>query len=233
MRTIGLIGGMSWESTALYYATINREIGARLGGLHSAALHVASLDFAGVAAKQHAGDWQGLAQDMVAAARTLQAAGAQCVLIGANTMHRVAPEVEAAVDIPLLHVADATAAAIRAARLRRVALLGTRFTMEQPFYRQRLAQHGIDAITPDEGDRAELHRIIYDELCRGQVLDASRALLGRIVARSAEAGAQGVVLGCTELPLLLAPDACGIPAFDTTRLHALAAVDFALGSPPR
>jgi aspartate racemase len=230
VKTIGLIGGMSWESTALYYQTINREVGRRLGGLHSAPLHLISLDFDDIAARQRAGDWAGMAATLAQAARSLQAGGADCVLIGTNTMHKLAPEVQAAVDVPLLHIADATGAAIRAQGLTRVGLLGTRFTMEQPFYREHLTALGIDCIVPGEVERAEVHRVIFEELCRGQVLDASRRRLQEVCAALAAQGAQGIVLGCTELPLLLQPQDVALPTFDTTALHALAAVEFALAS---
>jgi aspartate racemase len=228
VKTIGLIGGMSWESTALYYQTINREVARRRGGLHSAPLHLISLDFEDIAARQRAGDWDGMARTLVQAARTLQAGGAACVLIGTNTMHKLAPQVQAALDVPLLHIADATAAAIRARGLGRVGLLGTRFTMEQPFYREHLAAQGIDCLVPGEAERAEVHRVIFEELCRGQVLDASRRRLQEVCTALAAQGAQGLVLGCTELPMLLRPDDLTLPTFDTTTLHALAAVDFSL-----
>lgn len=228
MKTIGLIGGMSWESTALYYQTINREVGRRLGGLHSAPLHLISLDFDEIATRQRAGDWDAMAQTLAGAARTLQAGGAGCVLIGTNTMHKLAPQVQQALEVPLLHIAEVTAQAIVERGLQRVGLLGTRFTMEQPFYRTHLAAHGIECLVPGEAGRAEVHRVIFEELCRGQVLVSSRARLQRICAALAADGAEGIVLGCTELPLLLGPGDLDLPTFDTTTLHALAAVDFAL-----
>lgn len=229
MKAIGLIGGMSWESTALYYQIVNREIAGRLGGLRSARLYLSSLDFEQVVAGQKAGAWDQLASLLGGAARALEQAGADCLLIGTNTMHRVADEVQAAVSIPLLHIVDVTARAIRRARCRRVALLGTRYTMEQPFYVERLARHGIDCIVPGEDDRAEVHRVIFDELCRGDFNAASRRRLQAVLRRQVGRGADGAILGCTELPLTLSQDAAGVPLFDTTRLHALAAVDFALG----
>lgn len=229
MRTIGLIGGMSWESTALYYQVINREIAARRGGLHSARLHLRSVDFAGIAARQQSGDWPALGEQLAAEARALEQGGADCVLIATNTMHRVAPEVEAALTVPLLHIADAAADAIAAAGLHTVLLLGTRYTMEQPFLRERLAARGITCRVPEEADRADVHRIIFDELCRGQVRDESRACLQQLIERQHQLGAEGVVLACTELTMLVSPDDVALPLFDTMALHAMAAVAFALG----
>ena len=232
MRTIGLIGGMSWESTALYYRIINREIGRRLGGLRSARLLMSSLDFEEIVARQKTGAWNELAAVLAGAARGLERAGAECILIGTNTMHKVAPEVEAAIAIPLLHIADAAVAALKSAGCRRVALLGTRYTMEQPFYVAHLGRHGIDCVVPDEADRAEVHRVIFDELCKGNFDAGSRRRLAAIVARQVARGADGVLLGCTELTLSLTPDDVAVPLFDTTALHALAAVDFALAPRP-
>jgi aspartate racemase len=228
MRTIGLIGGMSWESTAVYYRIVNREVARRLGGLRSAALLLCSLDFEAVVARQQTGAWDELAALLADAARRLERAGAQCLLIGTNTMHRVAPDVEAAISIPLLHIVDVAAAALTAAGRRRVALLGTRYTMEQPFYVERLARHGIDCIVPDAAGRAEVHRVIFDELCKGRFESGSRRRLAGIVERLAGHGADSVLLGCTELTLSLTQDDAAVPLFDTTALHALAAVDFAL-----
>jgi aspartate racemase len=228
MRTIGLLGGMSWESTAVYYRIINREIARRLGGLRSARLLMESLDFEEIVARQKAGAWSVLAGVLAEAARRLEGAGADCLLIGTNTMHRVAPEVEAAIEIPLLHIADVAAAALLDAGCRRVALLGTRYTMEQPFYVAHLARHGIACVVPDEADRGEVHRVIFDELCKGDFDAGSRRRLAGIVERQVERGAEGVLLGCTELTLSLTPEDVAVPLFDTTALHALAAVDFAL-----
>jgi aspartate racemase len=230
MKTIGLIGGMSWESTTSYYQIINREIGRRLGGLRSARLLLSSLDFEEVVARQKAGAWDELAALLADAARGLERAGAECLLIGTNTMHCVAAEVQAAVAIPLLHIADVASAAIRDAGCRAVALLGTRYTMEQPFYVAHLARHGIACVLPDEAGRAEVHRVIFDELCKGDFNARSRIRLARIVERQVERGAEAVVLGCTELSLTLTKADVAVPLFDTTALHALAAVDFALGS---
>jgi aspartate racemase len=229
MKTIGLIGGMSWESTALYYQTINREVQRRRGGLHSAPLHLISLDFADIAARQRAGDWRGMEAILCDMARRLEAGGADCVLIGTNTMHKIAPAVQAAVGIPLLHIAEVTARAIGQAGLSRVALLGTRFTMEEPFYRDILAAHGIECLIPDEDGRAEVHHVIFNELCLGRVEPRSRRSLQEVCAVMRARGAEGVILGCTELPMILGGDDVSLPLFDTTRLHALAAVDFALG----
>lgn len=232
MRTIGLIGGMSWQSTALYYQIINREIGARLGGLRSAALHCASLDFEEVVVRQRRQDWDGLAAMLSRTARGLVAAGAEGILIGTNTMHRVAPAVEAAAGVPLLHIVDATAAAVRRAGQSVVGLLGTQYTMEQPFYVERMARHGIRCLVPDEAERREVHRVIFEELCQGRFEPRSFSAVRAIVERLTARGAQGIVLGCTELPLLLQAEDCRVPVYDSTQLHALAAVDFALeGSP--
>jgi aspartate racemase len=228
MKSIGLIGGMSWESTTLYYQIINREVARRLGRLHSAKLHLCSLDFEQVVAGQKAGAWDELAALLTTAARSLERNGADCVLIGTNTMHRVAAQVQAGIGVPLLHIADAAAAAITQAGCRTVALLGTRYTMEQPFYVDHLAEHGVRCIVPNETQRAEIHRIIFDELCKGTVSDRSRDGLRAIIAEQVSLGAEGAVLGCTELPLLL--NDAQVPLFDTTYLHAMAAVDFALGT---
>jgi aspartate racemase len=228
VKTIGLIGGMSWESTSLYYQVVNREVARRRGGLHSASMHIVSLDFGDIAARQRADDWSGMAQILVRAARRLEEGGAGCILIGTNTMHKLAAEVQAAVQVPLLHIADVTAHAIRSQGLRTVGLLGTRFTMEQPFYAQRLAHHGVSCVVPGEVERAEVHRIIFEELCRGQCLESSRRTLQEICQGLAAQGAQGVVLGCTELPLILREGDVALPLFDTATLHAMAAVDFAL-----
>ncbi|MCF6379931.1 aspartate/glutamate racemase family protein [Nocardioides KLBMP 9356] len=228
MRRIGLLGGMSWESSALYYRLVNEQVRDRLGGFHSARLVMASVDFAEVEAMQAAGDWERAGALLAAEARGLEAAGAECVVLCTNTMHKVADAIEAAVDIPLLHLADVTADAVRAAGLDRVALLGTRFTMEQPFYADRLRSHGIDVLVPEGDDLALVHDVIYGELVLGVVRDESRAAYGDVVRRLVERGAQGVVLGCTEIELLIGPGDVEVPVFATTALHATAAVDFAL-----
>ncbi|MCK7593775.1 aspartate/glutamate racemase family protein [Pseudomarimonas salicorniae] len=230
MRALGLIGGMSWESTQHYYRLINEAARARLGGLHSAPLLLESVDFAPVAAMQKAGDWDAAARLLADCARRLEGAGAEALVLCTNTMHRLAPEIEAAVGLPLLHIVDATAAAIRAAGLDRVALLGTAFTMEQPFYRERMeSRHGIGVLTPDEAGRAEVHRVIYEELCLGEIREASRRRFREIIRQLAAEGAQGLILGCTEIGLLISPEDSPIPVFDSTALHALQAVDWALG----
>lgn len=230
MKTIGLIGGMSWESTVLYYQLINREVARRRGGLSSAKLNLVSLDFEDIANRQRAEDWSGMAGILCGAAQQLEATGAGCVLIGTNTMHILAPDVQAAVPLPLLHIADFTADAILAQGLNCVGLMGTRFTMERPFYADRLAQKGITCVVPDEPQRAEIHRIIFEELCRGEFKESSRQWFIDCMHDLQERGAQGMVLGCTEIPLLIQPHHVSMPIFDTTALHALAAVDFALDS---
>ncbi|MFF5125325.1 aspartate/glutamate racemase family protein [Streptomyces syringium] len=228
MRTIGLIGGMSWESTAEYYRILNERTRERLGGLHSARCLLHSVDFAEIEQLQVQGRWAEAGELLAAAARSLEAAGADLLLICTNTMHKVADSVEAAVSIPLLHLADATASAVRAAGLRRVGLLGTAFTMEQDFYRGRLAAGGLDVRVPDAEGRALVHRVIYEELCLGIVRDASRAAYRQVVEDLVAEGAEGVILGCTEIELLIGPEDSPVPVFPTARLHAEAAVDAAL-----
>ncbi|MCG9083614.1 aspartate/glutamate racemase family protein [Laribacter hongkongensis] len=229
MKTLGLIGGMSWESTATYYRLLNEHAKAALGGLHSARLVLVSVDFAEVEALQARGDWDAAGALLARACRQLEAAGADAVVLCTNTMHKVAPAMQAATDLPFLHIGDATAAAIRAAGLDCVGLLGTRFTMEQDFYRARLEARGIRVLVPEADDRATVHRIIYDELCLGDIRPASRTAYLDIIGRLAAAGAQGVVLGCTEIPLLVSAGDTSLPLFDTTALHARFAADFALG----
>lgn len=229
MKTIGLIGGMSWESSAQYYAIINRAVRERLGGTHSAEMLLYSLDFGEIERLQHDGDWPSLTARMVDAGRRLEAGGADFVLICSNTMSLMADEVAAAITIPLLHVVDPTAAAIRQAGLSRVGLLGTAFTMEKTFYRDRLAAAGLDTLIPDDADRREVHRVIYEELVKGKIEPASRAAYRDVIARLVERGAQAIVLGCTEIMLLVDQSDSAVPLFDTTSLHALAAVDLALG----
>jgi aspartate racemase len=228
MRTIGLIGGMSWESSAEYYRLLNELVRDRLGGLHSARCVLHSVDFAEIEELQTAGEWERAGEILAAAARGLEAAGADLLLICTNTMHKVAGQVEAAVRVPLLHLADATADAVRARGLTRVGLLGTAFTMEQDFYRERLAGHGLEVLTPDAEGRALVHRVIYDELCLGVVRDESRVRYQKVIGELVDAGAEGVVLGCTEIELLIGPGDSPVPVFPTTRLHALAAVEAAL-----
>ena len=229
MKTIGLIGGISWESTATYYRVINETVRARLGGLHAAQCLLWSFDFAEVEERQQRGAWAELTEMMIAAARRLEAGGADFALICANTMHRMADEVEAALGIPLMHIADATAEAIRAAGLRKVGLLGTRYTMEQDFYRARLQQrHGLEVLIPNEADRRTVHDVIYHELCAGIVTDEARDRYRAIIGRLNAAGAEGIVLGCTEIGMLIGPADSATPLFDTARIHAEAAVEFAL-----
>ena len=229
MKTLGLLGGMSWESTVPYYQIINRAVNQRLGGLHSARLVLHSVDFDDIEKLQHAGAWDEAARILAAAAAGLEAAGAQGFLLCTNTMHKVAEEVEAAVSIPLLHIADATARAVRAAGHSVVGLLGTRFTMEQEFYRGRLErQHGLRVVIPSARDRETVHRVIYEELCLGQILEASRRDYDRIIETLIHQGAEGVILGCTEIGLLVDDRTAPVPLFDTTEIHALSAVDWAL-----
>lgn len=229
MRTIGLLGGMSWESSALYYRLVNEAVRDRLGGFHSARVVLTSVDFAEVESMQARGDWDGAGSLLAREAQMLQAAGADCVVLCTNTMHKVADSIETAVDIPLLHLADVTAAAVRTAGLDRVALMGTRFTMEQPFYVDRLRAHGLDVVVPAEDDRRRIHDVIYDELVRGVVREESRSAYVDVIGRLVAQGARGVILGCTEIELLLGPGDVDVPVFATTALHAQAAVDFALG----
>ncbi|MDB5805405.1 MAG: aspartate racemase [Betaproteobacteria bacterium] len=229
MKTIGLIGGMSWESTVPYYQVINRAVAARLGGLHSAKIVLYSVDFAEVALMQSAGRWEQAGALMADAAESLERAGADMVLIGANTMHKVAAAVEARVRIPLLHIVDPTAEAIRAAGHTTIGLLGTRFTMEQDFCKARFAdKHGLKVLVPPAESRDALHRIIYEELCRGVIREESRQASEGITRDLLEAGAQCVVLGCTELGLILKDGCVPAPLFDTMLLHAQAAVNAAL-----
>ncbi len=229
MRTIGLIGGMSWESSAEYYRILNQGVRERLGPTASASCLLWSFDFSEIEALQHQGDWEGLAARMTGAAQRLESAGADVLLICTNTMHRVAPAVQAAVKIPLLHIADPTAERIKAAGFQRVGLLGTAFTMEQDFYRGRLAeQHGLSVIVPNEEDRATVHRVIYAELVAGKVLPASREAYRAIIARMVDAGAEAIILGCTEIMLLVRPEDSSVPIFDTTAIHAAAAIEMAL-----
>ena len=229
MKTIGLIGGMSWESTVPYYQTINRVVGQRLGGLHSAKVALYSVDFDEIERLQHAGRWTESGEILANAARAVQRAGADFLVLCTNTMHKVAPQIEAAVDVPLLHIADATAARVKAAGLSRVGLLGTKFTMEENFYRGRLeSRHGLSVMTPPAGQRELVHRAIYGELCLGRVLDSSRSAFQQVVDGLVAGGAQGVILGCTEIGLLLRPEDAPVLLFDTATIHAEAAALYAL-----
>ena len=228
MKRIGLIGGMSWESTALYYRLLNQGAAARLGGLHSADLVLASVDFAPIARLQADGRWDEAGGVLAERARQLEAAGAELLVLCTNTMHQVAPAIEAAVTVPLLHIIDVTAAAARKAGLRRLGLLATGFTMGQPFYRDRLATHDLDAIVPDAAGRELVHRIIYDELCRGVITEDSRRRVRAVVEDLVARGADGIILGCTEIELLVGPADSPVPVLPTTALHAAAALDAAL-----
>jgi len=232
MKTLGLIGGMSWESTAHYYARINQLVAQRLGGLHSAQMLLYSVDFDDLQKMQHAGDWQGAARLLVDAARRLERGGADGLIICANTMHKVAPEIQRAVRLPVIHIAEATADAIRRRGLRRVALLGTRFTMEQDFYRAHLEEtHGLTVLVPGQEERDKVHHIIFDELCKGLVRPESKRQFQGIITNLKAAGAQGAILGCTEFSLFQLEDTPDMPLFDTTELHARLAVDWALDGP--
>lgn len=229
MKTIGMIAGMSWESSLEYYRLVNLDIKARLGGLHSAKCVMVSVDFAEIEVLQREGRWQEATQAMIAVARQVQAGGADFLLICTNTMHKMAEEVQASLDIPLLHIADATADAIKAQKLTKIGLLGTRFTMEEMFYRGRLAEkHNLQVLIPNEADRAIVHRVIYEELVLGKIIPESKAEYLRIIESLAAQGAEAIILGCTEIGLLVKDEDCRLPLFDTTRIHALAAVEMAL-----
>jgi aspartate racemase len=229
MQTIGLLGGMSWESSAVYYRLINQKIRQRLGGLSSAKILLWSAEFQDVADRQAAGDWDGLRQILVDAGQALKRAGADLLLICSNTMHKLADDVAAATSLPVIHIGDSAAAAIGRTASRRPLLLATRFTMEEPFYRDRLRdRHGLHVMRPEPTEEAAVHAIIYDELCQGVVAPASKARCLDIVAAARIRGADGVILGCTELDLILSQDDLDIPVFDTTALHAEAAVELAL-----
>ena len=230
MKTLGLLGGMSWESTIPYYRIINETVRERRGGLHSARLILYSVDFHAIERLQQAGAWDDAGRMLADAARALEAAGAEGLALCTNTMHKVAPAIESAVGIPLLHIADPTAAAVKQAGFHTVGLLGTRFTMEQDFYRGRLtARHGLTVIIPDPADQEIVHRVIYEELCQGEFRAESRAQYREIMQRLVEAGAEGIILGCTEIALLVRPDDAPVPLFDTTDLHARSMALWALG----
>jgi aspartate racemase len=229
MKILGLIGGISAESTSVYYQLINRLVRERLGGLHSAELILWSVDFAPIAELQAADDWAATGRALAEAARRLEGAGAEAIVICANTMHLNAPQVRAAVSVPVIHIADATAAALTARGAKRPLLLATRFTMEKAFYKDRLAELGLEAVVPEKAERDRLHAIIYDELCQGVVTEASRAVVLEMIARGQAAGADSVIFGCTEIGLLLDPTQMALPTVDSAVAHAEAAVDFALG----
>jgi aspartate racemase len=229
VKTIGLIGGMSWESSAAYYRIINETTKARLGPLYSAKSLMYTVNFHEIEQMQHQGDWEKAAEVLVDAAKRLERGGADCVVLCTNTMHKVAPAIEAAVKIPFIHIADATAEKIKAKNIKKIGLLGTGFTMEQDFYKGRLVEKfGLEVIVPDRADRDIVHRIIYDELCQGKIEAASKAEYVRILQDLANNGAEGIILGCTEIMLLVGQDDSSVLVFDTTTIHAVAAVDFAL-----
>jgi aspartate racemase len=231
MKVIGFIGGMSWESSAQYYRIANQQVRSRLGGVHSAKSLMWSMDFADIEHLQHQGDWQALTAEMISAAQNLERGGADFIVICTNTMHRMADEIEAATSIPLLHIADPTAAKIQAAGFSRVGLLGTAFTMEQEFYRGRLTEKfGLDVLIPNAEDRKTVHEIIYTELVAGKVEAASREAYRQVIKRLIDQGAEAIILGCTEIMLLVSDEDSTVPLFDTTEIHALAAVDLALGT---
>jgi aspartate racemase len=229
VQTIGLLGGMSWESSIEYYRIVNEQVGKRRGGLHSARCVLYSVNFGEIEPLMSAGRWEDITDRLVQAAKRIELAGADFLLICTNTMHKVAPQVQAAIGIPLLHIADAAGSRIRSAGIRSVALLGTRFTMVEDFYRKRLArQYGLTVSIPTETEIDTVDRVIFEELCRGKIADGSKTAYRKIIERMAAEGAEAVVLGCTEIGLLVKEGDCSIPMFDTTRIHAEAAVDFAL-----
>lgn len=229
MKTIGLIGGMSWESSLEYYRIINEEVKLRLGGLHSARCILYSVDFAEIETLQHEGRWQEAAQIMANAGQSLERAGADFIILCTNTMHKLADAICAEINIPFLHIADATAQKIKAGGITKIGLLGTRFTMEHDFYKGRLVENfGLDVITPENHDRETVHRVIYDELCLGMIREDSKNQYQAIMDDLIKRGAQGIILGCTEIELLIHPDEGSVPLYPTTKIHALAAVDYAL-----
>lgn len=228
MKTIGLIGGMSWESSTEYYRIINEEVKQRLGGLHSAKCILYSVDFEEIEICQSNGEWEKAALILTKAAQSLEAAGADFIVICTNTMHKVAHTIESEIHIPLLHIADITAQHVLAKGIRTIGLLGTRYTMEQDFYKSRLEAQEIKVIIPEEADRAVVNHVIYHELCLGKIVNESRAKYKKIIEELTEQGAEGIILGCTEIGLLVKPEDSAVPLFDTTVLHAIGAVDFAL-----
>ena len=229
MKTIGMIGGMSWESSLEYYRIMNQAVKEKLGGFHSAQCILYSVDFDDVEKLQHQGDWESLTRLMIEAAQRVKKAGADFLVICTNTMHKMADEVQRAIQIPLLHIADVTAGVVKADGQSRVGLLGTKFTMEQDFYKGRLKEiHGIDVLIPEDKERQVIHDILYNELCLGEIKELSREKFQSIIQNLVKRGAQGVILGCTEIPLIVRQEDYEIPLYDTTALHAKAAVDFAL-----
>jgi aspartate racemase len=230
MKTIGLIGGMSWESSIEYYRIVNEEVRAKLGGLHSAKSVMVSVDFAEIETMQHAGQWEELTTRMIESARQVEAGGGDFVVLCTNTMHKMADDMDAAIGIPLLHIADATSSRIKARGIQTIGLLGTRFTMEEDFYKGRLeARHGLTVLIPDEAERADVHRIIYEELVVGEIRAESKNRYIEIMQHLVARGAQGVILGCTEIGLLVGQGDIDVPVFDTTLIHAQVAVEYALG----
>lgn len=231
MKTIGLIGGMSWESTASYYRLLNQGVKAKLGGLHSAKICLYSVDFAEIEVLQRTHKWDEAAEILVDAARRLEAAGADYVLICTNTMHKLYADIQAAISLPVLHIVDATADQLKHAGVTKVGLLGTRFTMEEAFYKDRMQQnHGIEVLVPNPSQRNSIHEIIYQELCLGEINDASRILYLKVIQNLFDQGAQAIILGCTEIALLIKQEHTSIPLYDTTAIHADYAVDMALDS---
>jgi aspartate racemase len=228
MKTIGLIGGLSWESTSVYYSYINRYVQQKLGGLHSAKCLVYSFDFEEIARLQRQGEWNLATEKMVEAAKILEKGGADLVVICTNTMHLMAKEVQQAIDVPLIHIVDCVVSEIKDKNLSKVGLLGTRFTMEQPFYKELLNEQGIDVIIPDEEERSIVHDVIFGELCQGVVEQGSKEAYLGIINKLVDRGAEGIILGCTEIPLLIQQNDTSIPLFDTTYLHAIKVAEKAL-----
>lgn len=233
MKTIGLLGGMSWESTLEYYRLLNQMVRAELGGLHSAKILMYSVDFEELVALKHRGNWTQIGEILATAAADLQGAGADCVLLATNTMHKVADAIALSTTVPLIHIADATADTIKQADVQRVGLLGTRFTMEESFYKDRLIhQHGLAVQVPNDEDRSLIHDVIYDELCQGKIRQASRDRFRHIIASLIDAGAEAIILGCTEISLLVKPEDSAVPLFDTTKIHTQTAVKWAITPQP-
>ncbi len=227
MKTVGLLGGMSWESSLFYYKAINEGVKAKLGGLHSAKIAMVSVDFEEIEVLQHRGEWEKLGEILAKEAQNIERAGADCLLICTNTMHKVAPQVQSAINIPLIHIADATAKVLIKDGIKKVGLLGTAFTMEQDFYKSRLQEHGLEVVVPKREDRELVHSVIYNELCLGKCKDASKEAYLEIINKLAKDGAEGVILGCTEIGMLVNSSDTEIKLYDTTYIHAQSAVDFA------